>query len=189
VVRSDGVSSWGEAKVPSRVRTEMLPFEREQEAVRLPFRIIGNLEHIARVEVVHHVMDHYSPPPVASGDQYVTLNYDSRAIKTPDGWTISIGLAEDYELIKEELISRKRWDNDFGMVLLGTTVTLLAVDEAWVPPGGVYNEEVLGMPNVMSNVEGGFGLVAAGYRITYGFFPPDEASKAAGFRLFSELPQ
>ena len=59
---------------------------------------------------------------------------------------------------------------------LGLRITLL--DEAFVPPGGVFDPDVLSQPGTLSNVENGFGFVGSIGRFSVEWLLADTSAKA-----------
>ena len=59
---------------------------------------------------------------------------------------------------------------------LGLRITLL--DEAFVPPGGAFDPDVLSQPGTLSNVENGFGFVGSIGRCSVEWLLADTSAKA-----------
>ncbi len=189
VQRSDGRTTSGQTTVPGRLEAEMQPFERRPDVV-LPFLLRGTADHLMKIEMEYHVIYDYFPgPPSSTSTEKLILAYEGTISSSPDGWKLPINLSADYARMRTILASEMKWKPTFGLAILGVSVRMLVASEDWMPPGGVFDPEVLGMPNVMSNVENGFGLVVGGYRLNLDFFPPDDAAAAAGYRLLSELDE
>ena len=96
----------------------------------------------------------------------------------PEGVVVDIYLSRDAREIFRTL-NRER----IPITDLRLTEVILAVlvsSSDWVPPGGVYDPDVLIEPGVFSNVENGFGFVGAGYDTLLAFDPPDSVKVAAG---------
>lgn len=53
---------------------------------------------------------------------------------------------------------------------------------AWVPPGGVFDPEVLVEPGAFTNVTDGFGFVGASYPTSLEWAPSADTQRRAGFR-------
>ena len=58
---------------------------------------------------------------------------------------------------------------------------VLVSSEDWVPPGGIFDADLLIEPGTFSNVENGFGFVGAGYDASFYYEVPDSVAIAAGF--------
>ena len=114
-----------------------------------------------------------------------TTNYGTYPFEYPldqevreDGVLVDIYLSRDFRDIFSEL-NRARIPVA-NLRLLEVTLSVLISSSAWVPPGGVYDPDVLIEPGVFSNVENGFGFVGAGYDTLLVFDPPDSVKTAAG---------
>lgn len=64
-----------------------------------------------------------------------------------------------------------------------TTVRVQArvASRDWVPPGGVFDPDVLIEPGTFSNVTNGFGFVGASYPSSTRWLPPSEVAVRSGF--------
>lgn len=65
--------------------------------------------------------------------------------------------------------------------LLALNLHLIVGDAPWDPPGGIFDPNVLIQEGVMTNVENGFGIVTAGYRLVEDVLPPKDVVEAACF--------
>jgi len=65
------------------------------------------------------------------------------------------------------------------LVGLGQTITVL--DDAFVPPGGVFDPELLAQPGTMSNVENGFGFLGAVGRFSIEWMISDSSAALMSF--------
>jgi hypothetical protein len=93
-----------------------------------------------------------------------------------------ITLSRDFDRVQQRLQERGIFNQRFGIILIEMRVEMLAVNEAWDPPGGEFDAELLVQPGTMSNVEDGFGFVGAGYELEREYLPPDSVLQDAGFR-------
>jgi hypothetical protein len=187
VRRSDGLTTSGQAAVPSLLDTEIQPFEERPDVV-IPVMLRGSAGYLMKAEVEYDVIyDYFEGPPSSVSSDKIVLPYDGALSESAEGWLLPINLSDDYDRMKTILTQEMRWNPGFRLVILGMSARMLVASEDWTPPGGVFDPEVLGMPNVMSNVDNGFGLVVGGYHLGFGIFPSDEAVSAAGFRLLSEV--
>ncbi len=96
-----------------------------------------------------------------------------------DGVAVDIRMSQDARLIFQALNRARILIADLR--LRKVTLSVLVSSSEWVPPGGVYDPDVLIEPGVFSNVENGFGFVGAGYDTFVAFDPPDSVKTAAGF--------
>jgi hypothetical protein len=84
----------------------------------------------------------------------VPLPYAPSNTAGPDGWQARLDLRKD-RITLDTLASVNLWP------LLNVAARLTMLDAAFVPPGGVFDPEVLAQPGTLSNVENGFGFVGA----------------------------
>lgn len=64
---------------------------------------------------------------------------------------------------------------NLGQRLVGMGMTVVLLSEDWVPPGGVFDPEILVQPGTFSNVENGYGFIGATGRFdTEWVFPEDD---------------
>ena len=60
-------------------------------------------------------------------------------------------------------------------------ISAVVTDVEWVPPDGRFDPDILVEPGTLTNVQGGFGFVSAGYRTKIIWLPSDEVLDVAGF--------
>lgn len=70
--------------------------------------------------------------------------------------------------------------NQLLLVGLGQTITLL--DDDFVPPGGVFDPEVLAQPGTLSNVNNGFGFIGAVGRFSIEWVISDESARILTYK-------
>ncbi|ARA93711.1 hypothetical protein AWN76_011415 [Rhodothermaceae bacterium RA] len=112
----------------------------------------------------------------------VPVAYGDRLVQRDGAWLIPIDLTADYVHIRDLLRTTLRFDPSFGVVLQYLSVRFMVTNAAWDPPGGTFDPDVLVQPEMMSNVENGFGFVGAGYRLSRSWLPDSAATVRAGFR-------
>ncbi len=177
--RSDGATSRVDAVVP--------PFSElvEQETpegfpVITPILVNGEVPRLLKVEVT--IVYRFRDPaaPVAQTKSLV-LSYDDRVERVAGGWLIPIDLSQGFEIIRSELVQEGTFDQTFGIRLIQIILRLIAANEEWNPPDGMFETEVLVQPGTLSNVEDGFGFVGAGYRLERSWLPLPDVIEASGF--------
>ncbi len=183
VSRSDGAKSSVEVTVPSEA--EILP---QEPVIRLasvvqPVLVRGDVPGLVQVEVNYAIAYKVANETDIESD-HIVIPYILRHEKTDGGWIVPIDLRQDFLEVVSNLADLVDIgiDQRVGVILLNVTLRFIAASEAWDPPGGVFDEEVLIQPNVMRNVRNGFGFVGAGYRLRKQWLPPVEAVEEAGFR-------
>jgi len=67
------------------------------------------------------------------------------------------------------------------VVIYEVIIQTVVASEDWIPPGGVFDADVLVEPGTFSNVTHGFGFVGSGYESSVIWIPSDEVLAAAGF--------
>lgn len=69
-----------------------------------------------------------------------------------------------------------------GAVALDTVLmNVFSVNEAWDPPGGVFDLDLLVQPGTFSNVENGFGFVGSAVGAEVGWLPDEASLRRIGF--------
>ena len=89
-----------------------------------------------------------------------------------DTWEVTLNLVRDRDTM-ETFIELNEATSLAG---LGLSITLL--DEAFVPPGGAFDPDVLSQPGTLSNVENGFGFVGSIGRFSVEWLLADTSAKA-----------
>lgn len=85
----------------------------------------------------------------------VRVPYGRSGSRTEDGWQITVRLNEDAVKMREVL----GLDPDARLPLLhAITISVRTLDNAWDPPEGEFDPEILAQPGVLSNVELGYGF-------------------------------
>lgn len=103
-------------------------------------------------------------------------------LRTVDGEQhVEIVLNDDYRELAFRLSTYGRLTT-YGVRLLEARLDLRVRSIDWVPPGGVFDPEVLVEPGVFTNVENGFGFVGSGYNVARSLEVSEKAQVAAGFR-------
>ncbi|GMQ82119.1 MAG: hypothetical protein BMS9Abin05_1562 [Rhodothermia bacterium] len=84
---------------------------------------------------------------------------------------------------QRDSIDKKLNLNQVRLVGLGQTITVL--DDAFVPPGGVFDAELLAQPGTMSNVEFGFGFIGSVGRFSVEWVISDESARILSYTPLS----
>ena len=179
VERSDGAMVRVDAAVP--------PFAElvEQETpdifpVITPILVDGDVPRLLKVEVSYffRFRDPAAPTPES---RRVVIPYADWIERVAGGWLIPINLSRDFASIRRQLLLDGTFDRTFGIRLDQIALRLIAANEEWNPPEGVFEAEVLVQPGTLTNVEDGFGFVGAGYRLQRSWLPLPEVIEGAGF--------
>jgi len=135
-----------------------------------PILVEGEVPKLIRIEVLYSYK-YATALSVARGT--ALFSYDGVQERISGGWRLDINIARDSRLILEDLKSRVTINEDVGVKVVALNIKMIAANEAWNPPGGVFDPEILVQPGTLSNVENGFGFVGAGYRLEATWIPID----------------
>lgn len=183
----DGTASRVDVEVPPVVRPLLGTATIENEQVITPVKLEGEAPRLLRVEVtlMGRTILGFTPSNIP---EYLvreaTLSYHERAEKTADGWSVPVELREGYDALFRALGSELPDPDailEHGIELLLVTVHVIIANDEWSPPGGLFDPLALAHPDVMTNVENGYGFVGAGYRVHHSWRPPLPFREAAGF--------
>ncbi len=185
VERSDGAESSAEVTVPPRVRVATRDASLGSQ-VWHPVDLVGAAPQLLRVEVVYwaHAIEGFAAggTPILT-DRMISAPLEGRLSRTAEGWRVMLNLTEAYAQAYAAFakdLTPALLNNGIQLSLI--TLRAIVANEAWSPPDGIFDPEVLIVPEVMTNVDEGFGFVGAGYRVQHQWRPPIEAAAAAGFR-------
>ncbi|NNE45626.1 MAG: DUF4249 family protein [Rhodothermales bacterium] len=176
-VRSDGQASVAETTVPG------IPSASIAEPRRLVFssgavEVTQNVlwSGVERAPAVIEMWYRFSGSPRSSFTD-IRFEYptDDRATAEP-GWTVVVQLSEDRNKILENL----RPEN---YLFLGVGMRLVILDDQFVPPGGIFDPEILSQPGAFSNVDNGFGFVGSVGRFDVEWVLDAETATALQFVL------
>ncbi len=78
---------------------------------------------------------------------------------TSEGWEITVNYSVDRAVLNDEI-------GGLGLRLAGLAMQVVVLADDWVPPGGVWDPEILSQPGVFSNVNNGFGFVGSAGRFS-----------------------
>ncbi len=167
--RSDGAASRVVVAVPP-LTDMVLPAQMEQVPPLFPVRVVGAAPNLIRIEVTYR---YRFVSPGGIEQEEITFSYDGRQRRVSNGWLVEVNVAQDVRAIETLLRERTAFDPIVGVKVVRLTIRLIVANEAWQPPGGRFDPDVLVQPGTMSNVENGFGFVGAGYRLERRWVPLD----------------
>ncbi len=187
VERSDGATTHVEVAVPPRVELvlqEAVLFSGSTHwtPITIPALARG-APRLMQLEVEYFYQFTFDDSPLPFNKERIVFDYQTRAKQIDGEWVVGINLFLDRQDIWAILEERGLLDRSHGIVLLDMTLRMVVVNEAWNPPGGTFDPEVLVQPGVLQNVENGYGFVGAGYHLQKNWLPQNEALEAAGFRI------
>jgi hypothetical protein len=165
--RSDGALTRAEVVVPQLVDPIPQPHTERGGGIQLPVLFPG-APYLTAVRVTYRVQD------TTCRFHTATFERTAAAERFEFGWTVNLPLDTDVRRLFEAAGSNR-------IALHGVTLTAVVLNREMRPPGGVFDPEVLIEPGVFSNVQGGFGMLAAGYARTVSWVPSGETAQRAGF--------
>ncbi len=182
-IRSDGAESTVETTVPSEAEIIVEEPVIRFSSVEQPVRVRGDVPSLVQVEVQYTIAYKIANEADIKSDNIV-IPYFLRHEATGEGWVVPVDLRGDFLEVVSYLADLVDIGIDLqvGVILLNVTLRFIAASEAWDPPGGIFDPDILVQPDVMRNVRNGFGFVGAGYRLEEQWLPPREAIEEAGFR-------
>ena len=83
---------------------------------------------------------------------------------TSEGWEVTVSYTSDRDTLNDAIGGR-------GFRLAGVAMAVVVLAEDWVPPGGVWDPELLSQPGVFSNVTNGFGFFGSAGRYSIEWIP------------------
>ncbi|MEM1126455.1 MAG: hypothetical protein AAGI71_07375 [Bacteroidota bacterium] len=213
VERSDGATSSVSLQVPPEAAFEIGPATLGPPVTQTVF-VRPDVERLAQVRVTY-VVRALIPPNIFRGSPDLIADErppggpgtgpppppDSLVVQTANArfdytefadlggseWALEIDLGGDFREIRDAIRARARFDLGYGIQIDGIFLSVVVANEAWNPPGGTFDPDVLIQPGTMSNVEQGFGFVGAGYPMEIFWLPPQDILERAGFS-FTDLP-
>lgn len=187
VRRSDGVASTATVTVPPGIEISL---DTRSENPRIPVRLSGGAPHLFGAEMVYEATNVPPsfvfpvgtpiPPPVFFP---VAIPYEVVRSDNEEEWWITIDMGLDVGRLRAAyeancLITKGNPD----IALRRVEFRVIAADEAWIPPGGVFDPDVLVEPDAFSNVENGYGFIGAGEVIRIRWTPVVSLRDRLGFR-------
>ena len=185
ITRGDGASSSAEVEIPKQT-TLALGAPDTTQGVLLPASIQGEAQNLLQSEVdiyVRYIVGFTPPPfpqPIYEYYHHI-IPYDDELRRTAEGWELAIDLERSYFPVLGEVSRNENFLVDEGITLLLVEFRVAVGNEEWMPPGGVFDPNVLVQPGTMSNVENGFGFVGGGYRLARSWTLPFEVVEKTEF--------
>ena len=187
VIRSDGMLSSAEVRVPSEVEFDVDVYA---EGAFAPVRINGDIPVLIGPKVTYDLINvpppirlEFVPPPVRHP---VTVEYDHALKQTSTGWEVLVDMVRDTSAVRAEYVANCLVTASVPNIWLhDVTFSVVAADSTWRPPGGIFDPNVLVVPGTMSNVENGYGFFGAGQELRFTWIPTVDARLDAGYRFES----
>ena len=165
--RSDGVETHVDVTIPSLSKPELIEPLVESGYVLLPV-LWKRAPRLNNIRVRYHTnMGSYD------------FVYPNEQVSREDGQVAIVQMHKDVRFVFRDIFQQGGSTRDTRLRAIEQIVLVSSAD--WVPPGEVYNAELLVEPGTFSNVENGFGYVGAGYEASFYYEVPDSIARAAGF--------
>ncbi len=190
VIRSDGATTSSEVVVPPEIE---LIVEANSASTIIPVQIRGEVPVLLGARVTYHAIN--VPPgaawpigtPVMPAVQHpVTISYDQLVRQTNGGWAFTIDMIRDYQAVRsayeQNCLVTSDEESAPDIWLRRMDFSVVTADSTWVPPGGVFDPNVLSVPGTFSNVENGFGFFGAGVGIIHDWSPNLDVAQSVGYR-------
>lgn len=175
VMRSDGPTATALTTIP---QPESIEVSEPQLAVADAFQRVfwSDIEaRPFRLEVWYRFMGTTPADPFLNA--VITYQDTKFGEARNGGWEAVVRLTEDRLLVSEDL----GVSEDAALTLMGVGARLTMSDDAWRPPGGVFDREVLVQPGTFSNVDGGFGFFGSVNQYTVEWTLTPEITQRIGY--------
>ncbi|MFT5517402.1 MAG: hypothetical protein ACI80V_003545 [Rhodothermales bacterium] len=108
----------------------------------------------------------------------IPVVYDADVLRSGDSWSVIVDLSRDIGVL---FTVAGLTPGLHPIILTDLRVQAFVTTDAWTPPEGTFDRELLVQPGVFSNVDNGFGFVGAGYVEGANTLPAAEVLRLAGF--------
>ncbi len=179
--RSDLATSHVELRVPALFSLIEQSAIETDTSIIAPVFLTGDPPNVFHTRVVYEA----STIPVNPGLENpivhdVTISYADKRVRFNEGWIIDIDLTRDFKIIQQTFRRNIIVPNDL-IFLRNMKLIMVIGNEAWDPPGGEFDPELLVEPGTFSNIESGFGFIGAGYEESVTWRPARRPLLLAGF--------
>ena len=178
VIRDDGATSSVEVTVPRDIN---ITRRMDTNPLIPEFFLEGELPNLVSVDVNYQTSALQPQLPVVLEPIAfpVAISYKGLEEREGDGWLYRIDYRQDMSQIRMEF-DANCLTNQF-IAVRTIKLEFFVGDDAWVPPGGVFDPELLVQPQLFSNIENGFGYFGAGYTIDFNVLPTTPILEQVGF--------
>lgn len=186
VARSDGETSSATVTIPDNIEVTV---ERTETSPKAFVYVRGDISNLIGVEMRYEATNlpplYVYPPERPLAPQVffpVEIPYGERGERIPDGWRFDVDMMEDFEAVRDAFhLNCLVTSGAPGIALRRVEFHFIAADEAWNPPGGEFDPEVLVEPGAMSNVENGYGFVGGGVVVAERWTPSSAVRRHIGY--------
>jgi len=167
---ADGANSYADVRIPPvvSIRTEEAAVEAPNEAI-LNLIVEGESIRVLKPEITYEVIG-CARGGVGPRRSY-TYQHHRLEERTDNGWRVPFNIWVDRLFVTGEYGNGIQ---PFTLILNGVKVNILVGDEAWDPPFGRFDINLLSHPEVLTNVQNGLGFIGAGYKTGIQFQPSCE---------------
>jgi len=169
VIRDDGLTVTAQTRVPELISGDSIYIF----PVRFDGRLYYPLYLLSLDKPPFDLRFVYEVSEAPNGPRsHIPIRYlgelSGRKVDRPNTWYLEVDLVTDGKNVRSE------WADNHGrmptrLYLHSITMLSASVSDEWIPPGGVFDPEILIMPGAYGNIEGGegfFGSVAR-YKLTW----------------------
>ena len=150
--------------------------------LRPGFFIPGDLPNLVQMDMVYEIV---AMQPVVSVAENVLIpirvSYKDTQVAANGGWALAADLRSDFDVIGDEL--RNYCITTPFIALRSSSFVFFVGDDEWVPPGGVFDPDLIAQPGVFSNVENGYGYFGSGYERKFQFRLSESSRVQLGFAV------
>ncbi len=190
VARSDGAVTSAVANVPPEVD---VTYDDSGSHIA-HVSVVGDAFHLLSIDVLYTIRffdTRFMEDPCDSPAYTYAIPYTHKESGTEDGYRLAVDVAHDHSRVMalysaDRPIAWRPLVNGFALMQMG--VRLLVGEEAWDPPGGTFDENALAHPDIMTNVENGYGFVGGGYNHDGDVVPSEDVVDATLFFDFVVRP-
>ncbi|MEM8485855.1 MAG: hypothetical protein AAF564_09925 [Bacteroidota bacterium] len=178
VIRNDGATSSVEVTVPRDITIRREP---GTNPLIPEFILEGELPNFVQVAVKYRTAALQPQKPVVLEPVQFPVNVSYKGLeeRAGDDWRYRIDYREDLAQIREAF-SNACLTTEY-IAVRSIQLEFFVGDNAWVPPGGEFDPELLVQPQLFSNIENGFGYFGAGYVVDFNVLPTTPILQTVGF--------
>ncbi|MFT4604652.1 MAG: hypothetical protein ACI9W4_001385 [Rhodothermales bacterium] len=170
VIRADDKMAWAETQIPTIPDAALfqkgpITFSPDSMQIRQQITIprVASPWDINAIYLLNNQNDGQEPGGGAL-QAFFFVPYGRSGLRTADGaWSVTLDLTQDTETVRQ-IIADFRADGVYdqspeSVMSMGVQVRIM--DGDWDPPLGVFDPEILAQPDVIGNVQYGFGHFGA----------------------------
>lgn len=174
VVRDDGLAVTAQTLVPETIPGDSIYIFPVRFDGRLfyPIYLLSHTQPPFDLRFVYEVSEVDRGPRDRFEVRYPG-DLTGRQNDRPKAWYLEVDVIRDAKDVREAWSQRHGRPSD-RLYLHGITISAATVSDGWIPPGGVFDPEVLVKPGAHGNIEGGDGFFGAVARYELSWVLADE---------------